>query len=1480
MANVTRNFLAGKMNKDLDERLVKNGEYIDALNIRMGSTDDSDIGIIENAKGNNVLTALQFQGNVLSDTAVCIGTFEDGANDTIYWFVTDDAYGSSATTKIDLIVAYNTITSVLSYLVISVNDGGGVDTTLNFSKNHFITGINLIEDLLMFTDDINPPRQINITRQYGVPVAGVDAFSYDDIMVIKRPPVESPSIILTNTEGEDTFLDERFICFAYRYRYNDDQYSATSQFSSPAFVPSPFLFSPQSLLNDGMKNSINTAVINFNSGDKNVKGIDILYKEADSPIIKIVEKLSKSELGYVDNETYQYNFTDSKIFTILPDSEILRLYDNVPDLAKAQTLMGNRLVYGNYTEGKDLVDVNGNDVKLEYETYLSSEEIGFTSLSDSLSDGDYSIDTAQTITDSVVNYDLTNAVGELVAGASVTFLLRFEGNGTFTGGSTPTESTDSINLAFTFTLPSNYSSVYAMASSLEFQERIGTVANIKPVFSSTPSAETSCDGITMTDDFNCRIPNDLTVSGGVVTKFESGVDSAREPIKISTSPSSNVIGLQLPAVRFVDDTTNPTQSAYEYYEITFAEADFQKVGNPTSLHSNRGYETAIVYMDEFNRASAPLVSDSNTIHIPCEGSNEQNKIEVVIPSTQIAPSWATRYKFVVKPDTEEYDTIYSQIFFNDPDSNATYFLLEGENAAKIEEGDRLIVKRDTTGVSNRCVYATVLEKEAKESAFVDTAPSGVYMKINTNDFTAESSENAVIAPGTGFNVAIGADTVPVVQYPMNITNSAGTGSDDYTIPVGSRIVMHYKNKRSGKGGCGRREYQLDKEYIASANYDNMYQWFVGDNIEQTLGDAGIAIPSDIDNVFIDEGQPKEYTAPLIPAGGVPASFVISEDQEKAALGTNYWQFWRETVSNYLSLVVTGTKACGGGSSDDRKSQLYVEFTVYRADELVVFETEPKDSLPDLWYEGSESFAIDATGQHIGNTQNQDVSTGTPAIVLSSIHNCYSFGNGVESYKINDSIKGKTFALGNRAIATENKDYKLSRRHSDLTYSGIYNEESNTNGLNEFNKGLLNFKALEESFGSVQKLFGRETDILVLQEDKVSYVLAGKNLLSDAGAGSALVSTPLVLGTQKARVEDFGISMNPESFASWGADKYFTDSRRGAVLKLSGSGQAESLSVISDMGMKTWFRDLFIEAPNTQKIGGYDPFAKEYVLTSNEVETPIEVDCVGCGFNQTISVQSSTPSSFCVNVGDLVGDMTIDYNVIGNVTGTFDIQVTNNQGVTSTGSVSASGSLVVPKDVVGDDKATVSITSTGSVELDFTFGCPQADEITIVLVTLTDGNENGDTAYNQYRWTDGTFTSPLHSELVTFESGDFTPIASQFQTFTGLQGGGYIPANSASIKMINNSFGGSTFNFDETSDKFMYLRTDTVYDTTIGSLNSLIAASTEATPITAPVAPQTAYSATFGMPSTGSRLYLIWDYRNSTQVDLCFAATKKESCCDC
>jgi hypothetical protein len=120
--------------------------------------------------------------------------------------------------------------------------------------------------------------------------------------------------------------------------------------------------------------------------------------------------------------------------------------------------------------------------------------------------------------------------------------------------------------------------------------------------------------------------------------------------------------------------------------------------------------------------------------------------------------------------------------------------------------------------------------------------------------------------------------------------------------------------------------------------------------------------------------------------------------------------------------------------------------------------------------------------------------------------------------------------------------------------------------------------------------------MVLQQDKITSVLYGKNLLVDAVGGGQVASVPEVLGNQLVHPSEYGISNNPESFAKFSNVVYFTDARRGAVLQMSGDQVVE----ISANGMKNYFRDELKDNPNTQKLGTYDPYNDTYVLSFTDV----------------------------------------------------------------------------------------------------------------------------------------------------------------------------------------------------------------------------------------------------------------------------------------
>ena len=562
MPKFTRNFTAGRMNKVLDERIIPNGEYIDAMNVRMGSTENAEIGVIENTKGNLSLTTLKFNNTLLSVDARCIGAYEDGSLETIYWFVHDPSFSLGNTGKLDLIVSYNTNTFLLIYHVITIDNGGGVNTTLNFNPQYLITGVNKIEDLLFFTDNYNAPRSINVNRNYAIPsgaplidAGGIPAalLLEESLLVIKRPPLESPTVQLVNTQGEQNFLEERFISFAYRYLYADGEYSATSQWSDIAFSPNGFELTVEAYLNEGMINAFNACQVTYYTGNSLVLGIDLLFKQSESNIIKVIVKQNKQDLGIANNIYTNIVFDNSKIFTVLPEAELLRLYDNVPRFAKAQTFMGNRLMYGNYIEGYDLVSLNNQPLQLTYVANLIQEEIGTETLTSTVETSVYDIDITfpnYSVPSSILRIDfaslaLPTYASNLIVGATIQVQLEFT-HDSYTGG-TPTTQTINTSISSTFTLAANYTSPYALSQSSEFQEWVGTLVNILPVYDPNPLTPTSCDGITLTDIFNCNIPTNQA-SGW--EKRASGITAIDEPIKIIAVNTNTYIDLQLVAMQY------------------------------------------------------------------------------------------------------------------------------------------------------------------------------------------------------------------------------------------------------------------------------------------------------------------------------------------------------------------------------------------------------------------------------------------------------------------------------------------------------------------------------------------------------------------------------------------------------------------------------------------------------------------------------------------------------------------------------------------------------------------------------------------------------------------------------------------------------------------------------------------------------------------------------------------------------------------
>ena len=87
MAQARNTFIKSKLNKDLDARLVPQGEYRDAVNIQVNKSEGDSVGSLENVLGNYPVLNIT---TLLAAGLECIGQQIDESNGYVYLFLTDN----------------------------------------------------------------------------------------------------------------------------------------------------------------------------------------------------------------------------------------------------------------------------------------------------------------------------------------------------------------------------------------------------------------------------------------------------------------------------------------------------------------------------------------------------------------------------------------------------------------------------------------------------------------------------------------------------------------------------------------------------------------------------------------------------------------------------------------------------------------------------------------------------------------------------------------------------------------------------------------------------------------------------------------------------------------------------------------------------------------------------------------------------------------------------------------------------------------------------------------------------------------------------------------------------------------------------------------------------------------------------------------------------------------------------------------------
>lgn len=563
-----------------------------------------------------------------------------------------------------------------------------------------------------------------------------------------------------------------------------------------------------------------------------------------------------------------------------------------------------------------------------------------------------------------------------------------------------------------------------------------------------------------------------------------------------------------------------------------------------SVKTNRTYEVGIAFIDEFGRQGGLITSNSATVSTPFFAPNRLDLAVQIDTATTTAPSWATHYRYYVKDSSNEHFNLVSSNAYFDTDADvstpstitSTYIWLgfNSKDRNKITEDTVLMPKRHTQGNA-----AGVLFEGPSLHPILEISNEIPEILLVQAETTAGATDDAtrLTARQDALEQAQGQFFVKVKR-----ATDSGSGGGDF-LSTGESV----RTVASGTVSTTSQFYTVTFFVFGVLTLDYT---------DVTTGMAATA------TFGPGSSRLESRTLPVVATGSAVASATIIPDS--------------------VGIISSFEPTVGGALNQ------------------TWFETVPiGNSALDLYWETSNTFAIlpplnaDGTTNVLNNYGNLNTL---------SWSNCYGFtdilsadlGLFIESVRIGDEFNSVLMDRGVR-VNTPQESYEEDRRGTGLIFSGLFNDRTGINRLNEFIFAEGITQELLPNYGTIQKLHTRDNYLISLCESKIFRTLADKDQLFNADGNINVTATSQVLGDTSPVIGEYGISQNPESFATYANNIYFTDSMRGAVMQYTpNNGQ---LFEISQQGMSDFFRDRFASAnPNFKAVGSFNDYKNSYILS--------------------------------------------------------------------------------------------------------------------------------------------------------------------------------------------------------------------------------------------------------------------------------------------
>jgi len=1325
MSELKHVFTSGRMDKDRDERLIKNGSYRDALNIQISSSEGSDVGALENVLGNEKLSELGLTNGKT------IGAIAYNLKDKLYWFVTSDKLdaiyeydekqsvvtpilldskeiknieltGISIDSNIDSelilrdynsndilelcgaaalpiiknqealinnniiltcddpninisipkntvikldensdIVFKNIIYDGIKYGNIDINAEITKSGVLNFSKNNLITGVNIIDDILFWTDNLNEPRRIHIP-------------TFKKYTALTESDDTKVEYTVKNPETKESYKEKR--------PFNEHDITVIRK--APMAAPSMELY-----------DSAGTGIVNIQEG-LNLYGFNI------------------GDIIEIKNRATNPNWKVGDFVNIISFDGQINLTANVKSITN--DLAENKLIQLSIStiEG-DIVNESTQYI-IELKQKKPLYELNFVRFAYrwKYKNGEYSV------------------FSPFTEPAFIPGIFRYDGKEAF-----------------------NYGMVNRLQRILlgDFDKGDDTVEEID---------------ILLKEGRNQNIYTLKTVKR---LDFEDVFEITKEQIH-SVVPNDQLLRQwdNVPKRAKAQDITanrivygNYYQNYNVYNNPEFNVALKTRTDNyKRTIKSDRTYQLGVVYMDEYNRQTPVLSNDSATFKVDKFNSTIRNKFEITLNNEP--PAWAKYFKYFVKDTSGEYYNLAADRFYQDTENGFTYISFPSSDRNKITAENYLILKKkhgSNDPILNDDNRYKIIDIFADAPEFITNRKRNIYSIgdiIFTDDYSGAGGGDTIVNKEQ-IGAAGGA---PYQDYAVFQMKKAVNGQDGGNgVPLadanelkpgrfiqftfGDKSSKTYEIKSVQQHPSGSNEvkvtvtepfgediniiYSKVAPYNLGNDGDNLG---VGINILETYSAAGdkefdgrffVKLKTNstlTDSIVKETVGGKSYLAKI----GIPLNGIYPREYDSYRNDNNYKNSARYKNSALTDppnhfIVSDGGSTSNGSTPETGKYTVFgnlkynitLEQSTHRNDadfeqrikqikvgDFVRFKNDDGTLHHDTIYEIGAVRTHDKTDQKQGSTKNRTIkcislhfinengefkeldkavctrnqnTTGNEPImeILQELneenilikdpaifetepieqkteldiyyetekafpielhgfpqgiewYNAICFGNGVESNRIRDDFNAIFISTGVKASTVLAEPFKEEHKFNSLIWSGIINSRSGTNQSNQFNMANAITKDLLPSYGSVQKLFARDSDLVIYCEDKVVRALADKDILYNADGNANIIASNKVIGNVVPFAGEYGISTNPESFAVYGFRAYCTDAKRGTILRLSGgTGGGDGLTPISKADMDNFFRDRLFT--NTgYLIGNYDNRNSLYNISFENLDT--------------------------------------------------------------------------------------------------------------------------------------------------------------------------------------------------------------------------------------------------------------------------------------